>query len=240
LHVLRTLLLTGLFTLPVALLPAVVHAAPCAGFTDVDDSSSFCPNVEWLKNRSVTLGCTSTTLYCPTDLVNRLSMAAFMNRVGTALTPAFLRKRDASTTLSLATERIVCVTDPFAVTGFPRTAIVQGMLNIYTPDAGLDVRAAVVVSTDNGTTWSLSGTEGNAYGALHSGLTPADDLSLYPTNFIDLNVGASYRFAIRATRLSGTGAVVNLYCENLVQVHNRNGASSPFDQGDGGPTGRGP
>lgn len=41
-------------------------AAPCAGFTDVDDTvvgASFCQNVEWLKNRQVTLGCTSVTLF---------------------------------------------------------------------------------------------------------------------------------------------------------------------------------
>src|SRR5438477_9827195 len=38
-------------------------AAPCAGFTDVADTSGFCPNVEWLKNRQITLGCTSPTLY---------------------------------------------------------------------------------------------------------------------------------------------------------------------------------
>jgi len=57
-------------------------AAPCAGFTDVDDSSPFCVNVEWMKSRNITLGCTSTTLYCPNDPVTRLSMAVFMYRLG--------------------------------------------------------------------------------------------------------------------------------------------------------------
>ena len=62
-------------------------AQPCAGFTDVSGTSSFCPNVEWLKNRAITVGCTSATLYCPNDPVTRLSMAIFMNRLGVALTP---------------------------------------------------------------------------------------------------------------------------------------------------------
>jgi hypothetical protein len=62
-------------------------AAPCAGFTDVQDTSAFCPNVEWVKNRNITLGCTSPTLYCPNDPVTRLSMAVFMNRLGNALFP---------------------------------------------------------------------------------------------------------------------------------------------------------
>jgi hypothetical protein len=56
-------------------------AAPCAGFTDLDDSSEFCVNVTWMKNRGVTLGCTLTQ-YCPNADVTRLQMAAFMNRLG--------------------------------------------------------------------------------------------------------------------------------------------------------------
>ncbi len=39
-------------------------AAPCAGFTDVDSNDLFCPHIDWLRNRAITLGCTSTTLYC--------------------------------------------------------------------------------------------------------------------------------------------------------------------------------
>jgi hypothetical protein len=64
------------------ILPIAAHAAPCAGFTDVDDSSSFCVNVVWVKNRNITLGCTSPTLYCPNNAVTRLQMAAFLNRLG--------------------------------------------------------------------------------------------------------------------------------------------------------------
>ena len=69
------------------LLSSTAQAAPCAGFTDVDDTSPFCGNVTWLKNRGITLGCTSTTLFCPSDFVSRLQMAAFMNRLGDSLFP---------------------------------------------------------------------------------------------------------------------------------------------------------
>jgi hypothetical protein len=69
------------------LLSSTAQAAPCAGFTDVDDTSQFCGNVTWLKNRGITLGCTSATLYCPNDFVSRLQMAAFMNRLGDSLFP---------------------------------------------------------------------------------------------------------------------------------------------------------
>ena len=57
------------------------QAAPCAGFTDVDDASAFCTSVAWMKNRAITLGC-SATEYCPADFVRRDQMAAFMYRLG--------------------------------------------------------------------------------------------------------------------------------------------------------------
>jgi hypothetical protein len=65
-------------------LPAV--AAPCAGFTDVDDSSPFCTNVAWIKNRGITNGC-AASVYCPNDAVTRLSLSAFMNRLGDSVLP---------------------------------------------------------------------------------------------------------------------------------------------------------
>lgn len=74
----RPRLAVALFATGLAL-PAL--AAPCAGFTDVDDADPFCTSVAWMKNRGITLGCTAT-LYCPGDFVTRLQMAAFMYRLG--------------------------------------------------------------------------------------------------------------------------------------------------------------
>lgn len=56
------------------------QAAPCAGFNDVVDTSAFCSNISWIKNRGITLGC-GPSVYCPADLVTREQMAAFMNRL---------------------------------------------------------------------------------------------------------------------------------------------------------------
>ncbi len=63
------------------ILSGAVHAAPCAGFTDVDDTNAFCTSIAWMKNRAITLGCTATE-YCPADFVRRDQMAAFMYRLG--------------------------------------------------------------------------------------------------------------------------------------------------------------
>lgn len=67
--------------LAVGLASGSAAGAPCAGFTDVDDTNQFCTNIAWMKNRGVTSGCT-TTLYCPNDFVTREQMAAFMYRLG--------------------------------------------------------------------------------------------------------------------------------------------------------------
>ena len=61
--------------------------ARCAGFTDVDSASPFCDEVQWMKNRGVTLGCTATE-YCPNQDVTRLQMALFMFRLGDTLFPS--------------------------------------------------------------------------------------------------------------------------------------------------------
>lgn len=76
-------------------------AAPCAGFTDVQDTSGFCIHIEWLRNRAITLGCTANQ-YCPADFVRRDQMAAFLYRLG--VQNAFLQGGNAfGTTAALGT-----------------------------------------------------------------------------------------------------------------------------------------
>jgi hypothetical protein len=227
--------------------------AQCAGFTDVVDdgtgATSFCPSVEWVKNRSITLGCSSTQVYCPNNNVTRLQMAAFMNRLGTALTPQFLAVRQTGAQLgapNYSSVQTVCATGPvapsgtgFQVTGYPRTAIVTGLLNLFTPDGPFDVEAKLVVSTDNGNSWApaLPAERGGfAYGSLYQTVpgtatlfAPPYDISLRPHTFFDLDVGSTYRFAIQGVRQAGTGDQATTYCELHVQIVNRNGASPPRD-----------
>ena len=239
-------------------------AAPCGGFTDVDDTvvgTQFCQNVEWVKNRGVAAGCTATT-YCPFDPVSRLAMAAFLNRLGTALTPVQLRKRQTGGqlgALNYNTAQTVCVTDPvapsatgFDVTGYPRTAVITGMLDAFTPtNASFTLQAQIVYSTNNGASWqAVPAGDGFAFGALYPTVpgtgvlySPPMDVSMRAHTTMDLNVGSSYRFAVQglATAIAGgTGqAVAQSYCELHVEIGNRNGTSSPFDPLlDGAPPGR--
>ncbi len=76
------------------------QAAPCAGFTDVDDASGFCTSVAWMKNRAIT-SASRRPQYCPADFVRRDQMAVFLYRLGAQ--NAFLHGNAFRTTAVLGT-----------------------------------------------------------------------------------------------------------------------------------------
>lgn len=206
-------------------------AQSCVGFTDVLASSSFCPNVEWLKNRQITLGCTSTTLYCPNNPVTRIQMAAFLNRVGIALTPIELAPVSVAAAPRVfgMTPIVVCQTADFALTGvnaYPRRAYVSGFAHLSVPTAGVDVQAALHFSTNGGATWTpINAT--NAFATLYTGGSPGNHTTLSPYGWQDLNVGQTVRFGLAISRFAGTGDVT-AGCNLSAQIANRNPTSSPF------------
>ena len=207
--------------------PAV--AQPCAGFTDVPASSQFCPNVEWLKNRAITVGCTSATLFCPQDLVTRLSMAAFLNRLGVALTPVALTPVSAApVAVDPTTNPVLCATPApgFNVADFPRRAYVAGAAHLSSPPVAIDVMANVLVSTNGGTWTPIANSD--HYGTLYAGSTPPQHVSLAPFGWVDIAVGQTVRFAIGLGRFAGTGSSVMAGCNLSVQLGNRNSAVSPL------------
>jgi len=203
-------------------------AAPCAGFTDVEDTSAFCVNVEWLKNREITLGCTSATLYCPGETVIRLSMAAFLNRLANALTPAAVGGILSSLGFDLDASPVACQQAQFAVTGFPRLAHGHAVVAVGSASQALQVGVTFVESTDNGVTYTP--------------VSPTQAVDTAPNTFSTvavilpprtLQVGASYRYGVRLTRLAGAavpGTDTNGTCEIKVFFENRNGTSSPLDE----------
>jgi hypothetical protein len=214
--------LNALIIAAAALTPAA-HAAPCAGFGDVDSASPFCPAVEWIRNRGVTLGCTAST-YCPDLSVNRLSMAAFMKRLGDALTPQALTAEAVPGAIDLDAGVVVCQTADLAVTGFPRTAYADVTLTA-TAAAAVTLAADLVVSTDGGANWAALSPQPNR------GSTAAGDwATLSDVSARDLDVGESVRFGARVTRggSTGTAPLADSYCRIRVLVYSRTGATSPL------------
>jgi hypothetical protein len=232
------LVLAGALALGFQVVGAPAFAAPCAGFTDVDDSNvTFCPSVEWIKNRSITLGCTTTT-YCPDNPVTRLQMAAFMKRLGDALSPAVTTFEDAPGAIDLeaaANTRRVCITpniDPAPVPPatlpgkpYPRRAVIHTTFSGETNGA-LNYATDLLVSTDDGASWDFIWTDF----VNRDGTGGAHWVSSSHSGALDLNANSNYRFAVLVERQgAGTNDFIESRCFVTVEVFSRTGSSSPFD-----------
>jgi hypothetical protein len=207
----------ALLTLSIA-----ANAAPCAGFTDVDVASSFCPNVEWIKNRAVTLGCTPTT-YCPSASVSRLQMAAFMNRLGTALTPLVVTVVADSGALTLDQMPVVCQSAAQDITNFPRRAMLDATFS-GTAAADVDIAMSVVWSADGGVTWLPLSTAQSVTFVPGTRWSAASDLGA-----LDLAVGTTAQFGIQVSR-NGAGStnLSDSRCQLRATIGTRDGTSSPY------------
>ena len=205
------------------LLSSSVAAAPCSGFNDVDSTSGFCANVDWLKNRGITLGC-GPSLYCPEDYVPRIQMAAFMNRLGNALEPQFVHMGQFNIAAAVNSGSRVCITSVFGATDFPRVVSPVGaMLSVTASNAGSNFTALLQYSTNGGTTWlnwsSIPSTGGSANN-VWSTLAPT-------ANAVTVNAGSQLTFAINTGVLGGAVAV-NATCELTVRIDSHTGSSAPF------------
>ena len=213
----------------------VASAQNCAGFTDLPDTSGFCPNVQWIKNRGVTQGCTPTT-YCPSQNVTRLAMAAFMNRLGTALTPEVLSAQGGTGAVVLPGQPPtpalhLCqtgdTTEQVAPVQYERQANVTASMSGLGDGNGASWNAFVHVSTDGGLTWSDLN-PGTSVG-MRATSAPGAWASNSATERMDLLPGLTYRFAIGVRRdgvVASTGNLTDGRCQIVATVSNRNPAPS--------------
>ena len=144
----------ALITFVVAFFPgfAMQAHAQCAGFSDVSPfNNPFCTNVQWMKNRAITLGCGNGTTYCPTDPVSRLQMAAFMNRVGNVLTPRVLSVEASGGALNIIQQNFLCQTAVVPGVTYSREVHADASLS-FDADAAGDLALALFSSLD-GMTW---------------------------------------------------------------------------------------
>lgn len=197
----------------------------CADFTDVDAASGFCANVQWLRNRAITQGCTATQ-YCPNTPVTRLQMAAFLNRMGNALTPAFVVKQLAGASATVNAGGEVCVTNAYLVSSFPRVASVSSVMFYHSATAAVDVSTRLVYSL-NGAAWQDFGdfvtTAANVAGK-YASQSPAAVPRV-------VSAGNSVRFAIQVSASPAT--VSDAGCELAVRLESATVATPPFDAAPG-------
>ena len=207
-----------------ALASASAVGAPCAGFSDVQDTDSFCTAVEWLKNRSITLGCTAST-YCPANAVTRASMALFLNRLGTALTPRLEFMEAALAAVDPDASPSLCPTAQIASAPYPRQALVS--VAFGGQSAGdLGYAARPLVSVNNGASWIDITNPANDIreSVVGAAWTNAATSGVYP-----IPATQSVRFAVGVIRYSGAADFTQARCHVTANVLNANGISSPFD-----------
>lgn len=218
-----------MLSLSLALTSLPAFGQQCAGFADVPSSNGFCQDIEWIRNRSVTLGCLSPPLqYCPNGLVDRSQMAAFMRRLGDALTPDIIRTIDAAFDGTYNPNGIGCISAPYPITGspdYPRQASFAAILYNFnpTPASPKGVQGELVYSTDAGASWQQTG-DIVAWHTIDPGKPSTLPLVGGPLNLV---VGSTYQFAIRAITNDPTVSISG-ECQLNVRIESRTGAASPF------------
>lgn len=215
------LLSAALLALVAALQSAPARAAQCVGFSDVDMTSTFCKNVEWMKNRGITLGCGDGTTYCPSDPVSRLAMAAFMNRMGKALSPQYIN-HSCSVVIAAATtfdeSTVVCTTPEVPAVGYPCKFALDGfVVGTGTTQNYASLQLKTEASFDGGSAWQLIA-----------------GIDFYPLNgtgailgdALDLPANLPIRVRYTASVYNATNTYVGI--KSRMRIENDNGASSPY------------
>ncbi len=202
-------------------------AQQCSVFTDVFTTDSYCPAVQWLKNRGITTGCTATG-YCPLNNVSRAQMALFMNRLGIALTPKVVTLQEGTgpgTSLLPGQLIRVCQTQASALPAlnYPQQLRARGTVSANL--TGSAVGLALYLSLNGGPFTSIVSTE--------MLINPTgDELLQWSSNVVPVPVGNSISVAVAIiNRGAGTLSLQsNGRCAIEVEAFNANPTSPPFDE----------
>jgi hypothetical protein len=161
-------------------------------------------------------------------------MAAFMNRLGTTLTPEILFQQAVSGAITLPGEPPApaerrCFTADTLAAPYPRQVLISGALAGLADSNDVSWRAFALFSTDGGASWASF--PGNV--ALRAGSGPGGWSTATVTERADLAPNLTYRFSIGVRRDNvdaGTiGNFVDSRCQLAATIFNRNGSSPPFD-----------
>lgn len=212
---------------PAADIGAVEHPASCAGFLDVAANTTSCANVAWIKNRGVTLGCAAGS-YCPSADVVRDAMAAFMNRLGTALSGRIVGAQQASGALDPdAPETFACLLgtgNEIPAAKYPQRAHIDAVLSgLAAADAG--VKIDIVGALDwGGSPVAVAGTSQVSFRAGRWTQTRV-------LGHLDVPAGQPLAIGLLLSRggLPGAGTLADSSCNIRVRLESRDGIVAPFD-----------
>ena len=200
----------------------LVRNFACSGFADVEWTDTFCQNVEWLRNRSITLGCSSAYMYCPGESVSRLSMGAFINRVGSVVLPSFdLVQTSAALDTNSLPRLVVCRTSDLAVAGYPRQAALSAQFSARTAAAVGLISIQLMASRDNGYNWS-------AVSEPMMRSVSSEFRTVSALGGLDIGIREGIRFGLRLDWLEGESFLPESTCTLSYALHNRNATTAPY------------
>jgi hypothetical protein len=165
-------------------------------------------------------------------------MAAFLNRLGTALTPEELHKSALVEALldidapgpGGVMGPLVCISDPFAipVTGYPRHANVDATFAARF-NSSAESCVNLYYTDDDGLTWQEINGCDTVVGAPVAAIAAS---AAAIGKRVELQPGKTYRFAVGLERAEGgttTGDPTIYSCALRVTISNRNGLVSPHE-----------
>jgi hypothetical protein len=169
----------------------------CTPFTDVDQASPFCPNVQWMKNRGVTIGCTAT-LYCPAEATTRLQMAVFMNRLGNVLSGTPQVVAFPSVSLTGAATEVICQAPDQTAANYERHVTLDAVLMGLGSDSA-EYTLEPVASVDAGANWIALAPPArfSTFTGRWANVRVSGDRDVAPTEVV--------RYGLRLARTAGTG-----------------------------------
>lgn len=195
---------TGLRTARI-LVPSwnMLVSTACALFADVELGSAFCSSVEWMKNRGITTGCAAES-YCPQSGVSRLSMAAFMQRLGQTMASGGAVSEAQGNYLDPDAAPVVCSTGAVSPVPFARNIAIDVVIGLVGSGTG-SVAAQLVWSPDGASWVPVAASIPSGFRASHwsnawlQGSHPAD-------------AGETVRLGVRIARHAGTSDIARYHC----------------------------
>jgi hypothetical protein len=153
-------------------------------------------------------------------------MAAFMNRLGVALTPVVVHAEAAGGALDFeAAPPTLCATGQILPVAYPRSGRASAVVGAQF-GAAATLAMRVVYSTDNGATW----TPANAIPASVGGNDRWGNATIV-TGDIAIEPAQAIRFGVRVQRDAtgaGTADIAAWNCEIKAIVNTRTGTSAPY------------
>lgn len=199
-------------------------------FGDVPTSAFFHDAVEWIRNRGITAGCAATQ-YCPDSPVTRGQMAVFLQKLGTALTPTFLRATGSGGALVVRYPgMVICQTAANHTPSYAQIAIFHSVLSFNSIAQPLAIAGLVgVYSIDGGASWqeAIPGSATQLRSQSGDSIYADWKASQY-YGTADLAPGQDYRFGMRIWGAETSFEMNGYYCANTIEIVNRNPPSSPL------------